>query len=139
MDDSLYSQICTYKNLELAFKRARKKKTTKQYVLHFEANLEENLLKLQSELLFHTYKPDPLQEFIIRDPKTRKINRSSFRDRLVHHALCNIIMPLLSKNFIYDSYANRTLKGTQKAINRFEIFQRKVSHNFTQKCICSQS
>ncbi|MDO8656029.1 MAG: reverse transcriptase domain-containing protein [Nanoarchaeota archaeon] len=127
-----YVQLCSYKNLELAFKNARKGKTQKQYVIDFEKDLEKNLFKLQHELMFHTYKPEPLQEFILRDPKTRKINRSSFRDRIVHHALCNIIMPLLEKNFIYDSYANRRGKGTFKAIERFDQFKTKVSHNFTR-------
>jgi len=132
MDSSLYAQLCSYKNLGLAFKNARKGKTKKQYVIDFEKDLEQNLFKLQTELIFHTYQPEPLQEFILRDPKTRKINRSSFKDRIVHHALCNIIMPIFEKNFIYDSYANRRGKGTFKAIERFDYFKQKVSHNFTQ-------
>lgn len=132
MGHSLYVQLCSYKNVELAFKNARKGKTQKKYVIDFEKELEHNLRKLQSELIFHTYKPEPLQEFILRDPKTRKINRSSFRDRIVHHALCNIIMPILEKNFIYDSYANRRGKGTFKAIERFDHFKKIVSHNFTR-------
>ncbi len=129
MGHSLYVQLCSFENLELAFKNARKGKTQKQYVIDFEKELEHTLRKLQSELIFHTYKPEPLQEFILRDPKTRKINRSSFRDRIVHHALCNIIMPILEKNFIYDSYANRRGKGTFKAIERFDYFKQKISHN----------
>ncbi len=127
----MYQQLCSYENLYLAYKKARKRKTLKPYVIEFEENLEDNLLQLRSELLLHSYQPKPLQTFIIRDPKTRKINRSDFRDRVVHHALCNIIEPILEKKFIYDSYANRKGKGTLAAIKRFDHFKRKVSKNFT--------
>nr|AQS33187.1 hypothetical protein [uncultured archaeon] len=130
----LYGQICSRENLELAFRRARKRRSRKQYVIDFEKDLMGNLQLLQTELLFHSYCPRPLQSFILRDPKTRKISKSNFRDRIVHHALCNVIGPLLEKKFIYDSYANRVGKGTLNAIERFHFFQRKVTKNNTQRC-----
>ena len=109
--------------------RARKRKTKKRYVIAFEEQLEQNLLQLQREIILQTYKPKPLQTFILRDPKTRKISKSDFRDRVVHHAICNIIEPLFDKTFISDSYANRKGKGAFSAINRFEKFKNKVSNN----------
>ncbi len=131
---NLYNQIYSYENICLAYRKARKRKSNKQYIKDFEENLENNLLELGNELLFHTYKPKPLVDFIIRDPKTRKISKSDFRDRIVHHALCNIIEPIFDKGFIYDSYANRKGKGTLKAIHRFDYFKRKVSRNNTINC-----
>jgi len=127
----LYSQLCSYENLELAFKRARKGKTTKQYVIEFEANLEDNLKQLGYELENFTYSPSPLTIFIVKDPKTRKISASHFRDRVVHHALCNIIAPIFEKDFIYDSFANRKDKGTHPAIRRFEKFIRKANFGYS--------
>jgi len=131
MTCGLYTQLCSYDNLLLAFKKARKGKTTKDYVVEFEQNLKGNLLQLRIELLLHSYKPKPLQTFILRDPKTRKISKSAFRDRVIHHALCNIIAPNFEKEFIHDSFANRLGKRTLKAIQRYEYFQRKVSRNYT--------
>ena len=96
----LYGVICSYDNLFLAYKKARKHKTTKPYVMDFEKNLKENLLLLRSELLLHCYSPKPLVNFTIHDPKTRKISKSDFRDRVVHHAICNIIEPIFEKRFI---------------------------------------
>ncbi len=130
----MYSRLCSYKNLELAFRKARKRKSLKPCVIEFENNLEENLLQLRNELIFHTYRPKPLKTFILRDPKTRRISRADFRDRVVHHALCNIIEPIFEKSFIHDSYANRKGKGTLKAVQRFEFFKRKVSKNNTRNC-----
>jgi len=130
----LWNELCRYDNLYLAYKKARKHKTTRGYVIEFEKNLENNLLLLRSELLLHSYAPKPLVNFVIRDPKTRKISKSDFRDRIIHHSLCNIIEPIFEKSFIYDSYANRIGKGTLKAIQRFDYFKRKVSRNNTKKC-----
>lgn len=79
----------------------------------------------------HSYKPKPLESFILRDPKTRKISSSDFRDRVVHHALCNIIEPKLQNKFIHDSFSNQKGKGTLAAIKRFEFFKIKVSQNFS--------
>jgi RNA-directed DNA polymerase len=125
----LWKEFCSYENFELSFRKARKNKTLKTYVIEFEKNLKNNILELIAEMVFHSYRPKPLETFIIRDPKTRKISKSDFRDRIVHHALCNIIEPIFEKSFIYDSYANRINKGTLKAIKRFDYFKRKVSRN----------
>ncbi len=129
----LYAFLCSYQNLYTAYKKARKGKTQKEYVLEFEKDLIDNLWTLRTELLIHSYRPKPLQSFIIRDPKTRKISKSHFRDRIVHHAICNIIEPMFEKQFIYDSYANRRGKGTLKAIQRFNTFQKKLSQNNTRQ------
>lgn len=131
---NLYAEICSYENLESAFHKARKGKTLKLYVITFEADLKHNLLRLQQELILQTYKPKPLETFILRDPKTRKISKSDFRDRVIHHALCNVIEPFFEKSFISDSFANRKGKGTLKAIERFDYCARKVSHGFTRGC-----
>ncbi len=127
----LYSQLCSKENIEKAFQKARKRKTLKPYVIEFEKNLKNNLAILRTELLFHSYRPKPLETFILRDPKTRKISVSDFRDRIVHHTICNIIEPIFEKKFIYDSYANRKGKGTLAALNRLKIFMKKATRNGT--------
>ncbi|MBN1169484.1 group II intron reverse transcriptase domain-containing protein [Candidatus Micrarchaeota archaeon] len=126
---NMYPELCSYENLELAFRKARTRKTQKEYVIGFGADLENNLMRLKAELDGMTYLPAPQTIFAIRDPKTRRISASHFRDRVVHHALCNAIEPVFEKRFIYDSYANRKGKGTHAAIQRFERFLREASQN----------
>lgn len=126
---NLWKQLISCENLEIAFRKARKGKTKKAYVKDFEGSLKENLLLLSSELALQTYKPRPLKTIIIKDPKTRKISKAEFRDRVIHHTLCNIIEPIFDKSFIHDSYANRKGKGALKALQRFDCFKRKVSRN----------
>ena len=126
---NLYAQVCSIRNLYLAFKKARKHKTQKNYILDFEKDIANNMAILRHELKSFAYRPKPLKRFSIMDPKSRIIHVSDFRDRIVHHALVNVIGPLLEKRFIHDSYAGRIGKGTLGAVLRFDEFKRKVSKN----------
>ena len=129
---NLYPQIYSMQNLILAWQKARKGKTKKQYIIKFEKDLAYNLRLLNLELKYQKYKPKHLETFILRDPKTRIISKSDFRDRIIHHAICNIIEPIFDKTFISDSCANRKRKGNLFAIKRFDKFKRKVSKNGKQ-------
>ena len=133
---NLYDEIISLKNLISAERKARKGKSNKKYVKEFEKNIAYNLKVLHDELKDQTYQPQPLKNFILRDPKTRIISKSIFRDRIVHHALCNITEPLFENKFIYDSCANRKNKGTLFAIRRFELFQRKITSNLSKEAFC---
>jgi len=130
--ENLYPEITSKENLHLAYKKARKRKTKKEYVQEFRKDLKKNLSLLRIELLLHSYKPKPLETFIIRDPKTRKINKSDFKDRIVHHAIIRIIEPIFDKRFIYDTYACRLRKGTLAAIERFEEFKRRLLTHYSE-------
>ena len=94
----------------------------------FEYRLEDNLLKLQHELQTQSYRPGPYRSFYIHEPKRRLISAAPVRDRVVHHALCNLIEPLFERCFISDSYANRVGKGTHRAITRCQQFARRFRY-----------
>lgn len=127
----MFNRICSFQNLHLAYLKARKCKRYRDEILKFSYNLEENLLKLQEELLSQTYRHGGYREFIVCDSKKRKIKAAPFRDRVVHHALCDIIEPIFDKGFIYDSYACREEKGTHRAIKRLESFLKSASDSFS--------
>jgi RNA-directed DNA polymerase len=94
----------------------------------FEFDLEGNLLQLQRELEDKTYRPGSYTSFYIHDPKHRLISAAPFRDRVVHHALCNVIESLFERRFIFDSYANRVGKGTHRALDRCQQFARRFRY-----------
>lgn len=125
----LYPKICSFENLHLAFVKARRKKRHKKGVAEFEYNLERNLLKIKRELEGLNYDPSQPKKFILKEPKKRVIFVVDFKDRVVHHALCNVIEPLFERSFIFDSYACRRAKGTHRAVARLDEFKRKVSRN----------
>src|SRR3989344_4431206 len=136
MEKTIYERIIHMSNLIIAWRKARKEKTKKPDIREFERNTLKNLLRLHFELKTEIYKPRPLKSFPLRDPKTRKISKSDFRDRIVHHAIVNIIGGLFEKSFIYDSCANQVGKGTLFAIKRFDSFKSKITKNFTKNAFC---
>ncbi len=122
----LYNKICDFKNLYQAYLKAGKNKRYRGEVLEFSRNLGENLLTLQKELINQTYHTNRYYSFYVYDPKKRKIFALPFRDRIVQHALCNIIELIFDKRFIDDNYACRKDKGTHKAQDRLTYFLRKA-------------
>jgi len=122
---NLFPQIITFENLYRAAQKARKYKRLKIDTARFDLDLEKNLLRLQAQLQTHTWTPGPYTTFQIYEPKPRLISAAPYPDRVVHHALCNIIEPLFEKTFIHDSYASRPHKGTHRAVDRLTAFCRK--------------
>jgi hypothetical protein len=114
--------------LYLAYRKARKGKRGRPPAATFEYNLEANLVRLRQELAEKTYTPGNYDSFYIHEPKRRLISAAPFRDRVVHHALCNVIEPIFERGFIYDSYANRVGKGTHRALDRAQQFARRFRY-----------
>ena len=127
--NQLFQRLISPENLEIAYWNARKNKTANPVVMEFEKHWRLHLAVLHKELRNRTYAPFALKKFILRDPKTRTICVSNFRDRVVHHALINIIQPIFEPRFIHDSYASRKGRGTLSALKRFDLFLRKASGN----------
>ncbi|MBP0015058.1 MAG: RNA-dependent DNA polymerase, partial [Roseofilum sp. SID2] len=96
-----------FSNLLQASRQAQRGKRFRDSVLEFNYHLEQNLAELKQELENHTYTPGEYNTFYIMEPKKRMISAAPYRDRVVHHALCNVIVPLCDRTFISDSYANR--------------------------------
>ncbi len=115
---NFYPQIYDFENLYRSYVAARRAKRGTVEVMRFEQRVEDNLFQLQEELRDQTYQPGAYRHFYIYEPKKRKISAAPFRDRVVHHALCNLIEPIWDRKFIYDSYACRRGKGTHRALDR---------------------
>ena len=112
-----YADVHAFENLWLAYRKAAKGKRGRAAAALFEFKLADNLLQLQEELIDGSYRPGPYTHFEIHEPKRRLISAAPFRDRVIHHALCNVIEPAFERSFIDHSYANRKGKGTHRAIN----------------------
>lgn len=109
---TLWPRIIDIENVYEAYKHARKGKGWQNTVKRFEAKLETNLAKIQASLIGKTFTTSPYTEKIIHEPKTRTIYRLPFDpDRIVQHAIMNIVEPIWGRLFISDSYACRVGKG----------------------------
>ena len=86
----------------------------------------QKLVLLRQEIILKTYIHGNYYMFIINDSKKRTIWAAPFRDRIVHHAVCNILAPIYEPSFIFDSYACRTGKGSHEAVLRLQQFLKVV-------------
>ena len=127
---NLYPQVYDFANLYLAYRQARKGKRDRAAVAGYEFELERNLLSLQDELQGHTYEPGEYTNFYIHEPKRRLVSAAPFRDRVVHHALCQVIEPIWEARFIATSYACRVGKGTHQAIEQCHAWVRRYRYTF---------
>jgi len=124
----MYTQLHAWDNLLLAYRRAAKGKRGHANVAAFEYRLEDNLLALQDELQTQTYQPGAYTSFYVHEPKRRLISAAPFRDRVVHHALCNLIEPIFERSFVDGSYANRIGKGTHRALDQVQALARRYPY-----------
>ncbi len=124
----LYTDFCSYENLYHAFRKARKGKRQRSAVAAFEQNLENELWLLHQPLVTQQYRPGRYRHFTIYEAKPRRISAAPFRDRVVHHALCNVLEPIWEPRFIHDSYACRVGKGSHAALDRAQSFMRRYRY-----------
>ena len=121
----LFPKIVRFDNLLLAFRKAAKGKRDYPAVARFEFHLEQALFYLQDQLLSGRYRPGEYSIFHVRDPKPRQICAAPFHDRVVFHAVCNVLEPLFERRLIFDSWACRRGKGNHAAIKRAQYFSRR--------------
>ena len=124
----LWPKILDFDNLLLAFRKARRGKRDQTEVARFELDLEWELLALQRELAEDRYRPGKYRLFHIYDRKARLISAAPFRDRVVHHALMNLVEPALDRTFIDDSYACRAGRGVHHAVARYQGWARRYAY-----------
>lgn len=125
---AMFDAITGWDNLCLAYRFASRGKRGKASVAAFEYQVADRLLALQGELRGFVYRPGAYRHFHIHEPKRRKISAAPFRDRVVHHALCNVIAPAFEAGFIAESYANRIGKGTHRAVDRVQTWARRFRY-----------
>ena len=121
---NLWDKLISWDNLVLAAHKAHKGKRSKRCVQQFEFNLEAELLCLQYELMEGTYTPGEFRTHWIVRPKPRKISAAPYRDRVVHHALMNVLEPILDGHFHPHSFACRKGKGTHAAADRLQMLMK---------------
>ncbi|MBA3824215.1 MAG: RNA-dependent DNA polymerase [Ktedonobacterales bacterium] len=124
----LFAQLCSFENLLHASRKAARGKRSRHDVADFEYDLEGWLLRLSRQLQSRTYQPGSYRRFSFCDPKPRAISAAPFPDRVVHHALCNVIEPIFERRFIADSYANRAGRGIHQALDRCTQFARRYRY-----------
>ena len=109
---NLYNKIYDLENLYEAYRICLRGKRLKREVLPFTFDLSRNLLEIQRELKNKSYRVGEYFSFYIYEPKKRLVQALPFKDRIVQQALCLVIIPLIEKTFISDTYACIKGRGT---------------------------
>lgn len=122
---NLIDQIAAIDNLRDAFRKTSKNKRTTFGYLEFKEYLHVNLTTLRNELLDGKYEIGNYREFIIYEPKSRLISALDFKDRLVQHAVCNIIGPIFERTLLHNTYACRPNMGTHAGVRYIQSELRK--------------
>ena len=134
---NLWERIITMDNLKLAYKKAVDGKKNRDEIKPIEAKLDYYLEKLQKMLIngeFHTSK---YTTRIIHEPKERVIYILPFYpDRIVHHAIMNVLEPIMDDMFIDDSYSCRKFKGPHKGSTKCMNYVKK--YKWCLKCDISK-
>lgn len=119
---NLYEKICDIDNLYLADQKAGKGKSMTHCVARHRKNQEENLKKLHESLAIGSFTTSEYTTFRIFDPKEREIYRLPYYpDRIVHHAIMNILEPIFVSIFTKDTYScikGRGIHGVVKNIRK---------------------
>lgn len=129
---NLFDKLVSFENLHRAALKACRGKMRKRDVAHFYFGLENEIIQIQRELISGEYRPKPYRQFEIREPKVRQICCSDFSDRVVHHAICNLLEPIFESRMIFHSYACRKNKGSHRALAQCQTFAKKA--NYYLKC-----
>lgn len=115
---NLFERIVDRQNIRYAFMKAIRGKRSSPAVLLFCRHVDSNLDKIRNRLLSLEPGWGRYRSFIITDPKERMISAAPIEERIMHHAIMNVLEPFFERHLVYHSYACRRGKGTHAAVLR---------------------
>lgn len=137
-----WDKIISYENLKRAYHAAcrsqhKKSAETRNAIKMTSEHLDDCIKYLQYILIYKTWKPSKYKERVIYEPKERTIFIAKFfPDRVLHHAIIDVISPMWDKIFIYDTYSCRKGKGQHKGSKRCMQYVRQ--YKYCLKCDISK-
>lgn len=115
--NNLFDKIVSLDNLYEADKKARRQKSHRPEVMLFDKNKDKLLLDLQRKLINGEYETSEYYVYKIYEPKEREIFKLPYYpDRIVHHAIMNIMEPIWVSAFIKGTYSCIRKRGMHKAL-----------------------
>lgn len=123
---NLIDKILKDENFRLAHQKASRGRRHSYGYLCFKEHYAANLNELSAAIKQRTYSPGAPREFWVYEPKPRPITALPFKDRIVQHALINVIMPIFEAGMLPNSYACRKGKGAHKGAKHAQAVMRKM-------------
>lgn len=134
---NIFEKICDWDNLNLALDKTLKSEGKfKNPAIEFCSNRTTNLRSLQYSLLNGYYEFGRYNKFYVFEPKKRVIYAPNFRDKVVHHAINNILRDIYEPVFMDTSFACIRGKGHKRAVNKIQHDLRVAKRNYdTPYCL----
>lgn len=129
-----FDQVTSLSTLQRAFHRASRNRAGPGAdgvsILEFSRDLEERLRALSDGLRNGSYHPHPAQQLQLERPdgRTRLVVRLSVRDRLVHHAMAEVLAHQLDDELHSFAWAYRRGRSGKVALERLEEQLRAGTH-----------
>lgn len=132
---NLWEEFVSKENFELAYKNAIKGKSKQKQVREFKKSKEVNLEAIRQLVISGRFHTSKYRQMIIYEPKERIIYKLPFSpDRIVQHAIMNILKPIMRNLFIKDTYACIEGRGQHRASKRCSEFVRRNSYCVQGDC-----
>ncbi|MGX7742324.1 reverse transcriptase domain-containing protein [Rhodopseudomonas parapalustris] len=119
-------KIVSDANMREAYRRTLKGHRHTYGYLQFKEYADVNLKELADDVAAGTYRPGPVRQFMVYEPKPRPIAALGFRDRVAQHALCNVIGPIFEKVLLPRTYACRVGRGTHGGVKNLQATLRRL-------------
>lgn len=132
--NNIFQEITSVENLFSAWDSFHSGKKNKPDVLRFEWDLETNIFHLHRLLKAKSFEHGAYASFFIQDPKQRHIHKATVQDRILHHAIFNVLNPIFEPTFTANSFSCRVNKGTHKGVETVATMIRQISQNGTRPC-----
>jgi len=130
---NLWTQFISKENFEIAYFNARRGKNYQKSVREFADNWEEKLEEIRQSVINGKFHTSPYTQKVIYEPKERIIYKLPFNpDRIVQHAIMNVLKPILLTKFMDNSFACIEGRGQLKASLKCSEYVRK--YNYCLKC-----
>ena len=120
----MFENILSYDNMRAAAHQALKGKRHRPEAREWVAKLDINLGRITEQLRAGTFPFGRFHQFVIFDPKERLITAPCFEERIVHHAIMNVVEPHLERWLIDDTFACRKGMGRIECLLRARQFAR---------------
>lgn len=112
-DSTVFDKIIDFENLYKAYRDSKSGKGFTKSRIKFELSALDGIYQIKKLLESKQYEVDRYNRFKVYEPKERIIEAGSFKDKIVQHSLCdNVLLPILSNEFIYTNYAGQIGRST---------------------------
>lgn len=122
----LYEQICELDNIKLAHYNASKGKSHYRDVIKIERDPNKYLLKVHDSLCNQEFETSKYTERVIHDGNKERIIHKLpyYPDRIVHHAMMQILYPILTNCLIRDTFQSIQNRGVQDCRDRIRSYMK---------------